>query len=499
MTSQVAVNVQTATGRSCIAPDFVAVGQWGTSESFAQQLGRARKTLMGEFDRDRPGAALDMARLYVFFGFGAEAIQVLHDRQVSGSAAEAVTAMAQLIDSEMSSIAVFDEQMDCASDAALWALLASGEVSADVRPNVDAILRALSDLPDHLKALLGARLARILAAGNLAPDAARVLRILDRQPRAPSPIQSLAQAETDLSSGDVELADAELAKVVVANTDASAEALLLRIWTRLDAGDAVAPEMVNTVAAIAREQRGTSLGPKLALAHTGALAASGQYDEAIGAVRKHAGADETQELDATRDLVALYIAQGASDLVFLKHFLPVEGPTLGGLTDATSNVVAARLLDLGFASEAATYLAGPAEGGEIRVRRLLRARINLKGMAPRAAMVDLLGLEGSDAVILRAQAHSQLGEHGAAHLLYLAEGKTDEALREALLAEEWDNAKDIADPVLTNVIGTTGADDAGDGSVLLRQNRLLLEQSANARADISRLLEAPTDAGDIGG
>ncbi len=491
--------VQTATGDPCVASDLLAVGQWGTNGAFSKQIGLARTSLTEEFDRYRPGAALELARLYVFFGFGAEAIQVIESMDVQGAAAEAVIGIAQLIDLERMDGSLFDDQTDCVSDAALWSMLSSGRVTPEEQPNVDAILRALIDQPDHLKALLGARVARMLAGANRATAAARVLRILDRQPHNGGDAQIMAQAETDLSTGQVESADLGLKDVVASNGALSSEALVRRIENRLAEGDPVPPELVELAGAYAHEQRDSPVGAEIALAYIGSLAASGQYDRAFEELKEPSFDKAKKESMKSTNVVISYATKNASDLSFLKHLMSAGGVPIVGLTDTIANEVANRLINLGFHAEAKAYLSGPAAGGALNDRRLLRAEINLAENEPRSAIVNLLGLIGTDADTLRAEAHSQMGEHGAAHLLYLSAGQTSQALREALLAEEWSEARDISDPVLSDVIDDTSLDFQTDPSGTLARNRMLLEQSADARSNISKLLELGSGADDAEG
>ncbi len=486
----IAPHLQNILGQPCVADELMDIGAWGTTATFAEQVGPARRALTAEFDRYRADAALDMARLYVFFGFGAEAIQILETTNAESDAGDVVLSMAQLIDFERTDSLIFAQQMDCDSDAALWSTLASGQVGPDRLPNIDAILRALVRYPNHLRELLGSRLARILSGGNHGAAAARILRLLERQVGPATPPHALARAETEMSLGRAQSADMQLKAVVGSNSDSSAIALIDRINTRLRVGDPVSAEMVDLVGGYAQEQRDTAIGPDLARAYIGALAAAGLYHSAFDEMKARAEEEGRESFERIADIVASYTVKNAGDLVFLKHFMPPNASTLSGISNPITNRISERLASLGFYKEALTYISGAADGDALQERRILRAKINLAQSLPRAAMVNVLGLSGPDADGLRAVAYSQLGEHRSAHALYISLGKKDDALREALLAEEWDDAKGFAGPVLNEVIGDMSLEWNVDSTAPLARNRMLLEQSAGARESISRMLEA---------
>ena len=59
--------------RSACPTDRLAIGAWSNGLPFSTQLPVLRRALVGEFDQPSPTGLRDLARLYVRFGFGAEA------------------------------------------------------------------------------------------------------------------------------------------------------------------------------------------------------------------------------------------------------------------------------------------------------------------------------------------------------------------------------------------------------------------------------------------
>lgn len=485
-------SLQNADGEPCLENTFLDVGTWGTGASFVEQIGTARRTLIDESDDFSHGSPLDSARLYLFFGFGAEAAQIIESAKVEGRAADVALAMAQLMDLERTEIGIFEHQMGCPTDVALWSTLSTGVIEQNHLPNIDAILRALNGYPNHLKSLLGPRVARILAAGNRASAAARVLRLLDRQPDSKSAQENLANAEVDSSSSHNKSVDHELKAVIEANSEASPEALILRIDNWLQAGEPVPLEMAELAGAYAKEQRGTKIGSELTRTYIKSLSAAGLYDlafEKLNAERQPHGDVKFQRM---ADTVASYLVEKADDLTFLKHSMPAESAISMKFSGEVENQIAKRLMDLGFPERAQIYLDGLSKGKVLRERRVLRAQANLARAFPGEAMINLLGLNGYDVDVLKAQAYSQLGEHQDAHLLYASAGRTDQALREALLAEDWININETTDHLhVTPMTGEAKPEERSPETGVLANSRQLIIESIDVRQKVSDTLERP--------
>lgn len=487
---QTASDTRTASGAACIAPSAVAIATWGTDTGFAQQIGAGRMRLTEEFDRLTPQAALELARLYLYFGFGAEAAQVLHMAGAQTPEAEVAKTLAQIMERGHATNSAFAGQLECESDIALWSALSYETLPKNTAINTDAVLRALTALPVHIRSALGPQLVRKFTAAGQSRSAERTLRILDRNPAAPTANQTLAAAEIKIATGDSGPVDAALADVVTANTQTSAESLVHRIDTRLKTGRGVPQSMADLAGAFAQEQEGTKVGYELARSFIEATAAAGSFDSAFSEMKRLFPQMPDENQRHVVDKVLELLAANADDLTFLRHATRMREGADAGPHPSVGNQVARRLLDLGFTGLAQDYLRPPASGLDLENRRVMRAELDLRNGAPRQALVDLLGLSGANVNRLRAKANSQLGEHRAAHLLYLSAGEMDAALREALLAEDWQQANAIADQELVDVVtlGTSDADKVEPTGVLA-QNRALLEASAVAREEVKTLLE----------
>lgn len=479
-------------GSSCLPDHLLNVPDWGNSDSFALQLGPLRRSLVEEFDRVQPTVASDLVQLYLYFGFGAEAAQVL-DLHASGTEEEAVLrAMAAVLDG-VPAEGILTGQTDCDSDAALWSALSSATLPPDALLNLDAMLRTLNRLPPHLRGIVAPQLARKLLASDRLSAAERVLRILDRAPVAVTPVQTMLRAETTLAMSEPEAADMALGKVVEANEDAAAEALIRRIDRRLHLGQTVPREMAELAGAYAQEQRDTPTGRELARAYLEAVGAAGDFSMAFNELERLSPdlAPETQ--DRVLSTLLELLADAADDLTFINHALRLRDAAPERIAPEAANNMARRLVDLGFPSEASSYLRPAASGPAMQNRQLLRAEIALAQGWPHQAQVELLGLTGEDANLLRARAHGMLGKHRAAHSLYLASGQGDRAVSEAILAGNWEQLETMGDPAIAEMARLANAaansvSPARPEERVLAHDQALLDEAAAVRDTVARLL-----------
>ena len=492
--------------KPCLDPSRLDVAAWGGEGRFHDLVGPLRARLVGEFDRPERSVVQALARAYIHFGFGAEAQQVLRELGRGDPPDPVLMDMATIVETGSAGEgAALAGQMECEPVTALWSALSYPALPAGEPYDADAILRGLSALPPHLRAHLGPILARRLLDAGYEAESARVRRILSRKSETVSPEQELLEAEIalDMAGHEVdeagsaaaeeehEIAEAELETIVSKNTELSAEALLRLIRNRLRRDADISYETAQLAGAYATEHRGQPLGAELAGAFLSALAASGAFDEAFAELPRAIEEAGVSADTARSDLVDL-LTRHAEDYDFLRHVLSEEDRP-GALDAQTANAAAARLLALGFTSEAAGLVAGDAAGSHGRERKLLRAEIALSRGEPRLAEVELLGITGADANLLRAEARSMIGEHEAAQRLFSGVGEVHAARREAWLGSDWQALAEDEDPARSGLarlkLAEPGAEESATQGVLAGDRRLI-DQSLDTRAAVQALLEA---------
>ncbi len=484
---------------TCINPGLIDVAAWGTDEPFADQIGAVRIRLSGEFDRTDAAVALELTRLYLYFGFGVESLQALKLAVPETRETALLKDLAAIFKQGYApSGSHLAGQLDCNAPISLWSALSYQTLPTDVAIDEKAILLGFNSLPPHLRSYLGPILSgRFLKAGH--PSISdQILNILERNEETTTPQADLAKAEIVLAEGAHEEAEDILDDVITSGTKPSAEALLRKIDTALAAGHEISFETAQLAGAYAQENRDETLGRELSQAYVVSLAASGAFNQSYQELARLGAEFNPENKHDAQSRMLGYLTLNADDMTFLEHVFSDHIGLPGDMNAQDVNNVAKRLLALGFAEKARQFLIPPAVGENRRNRALLRAEALLLENRPRQAEVELLGLAGEDANILRARARSMVGEHNAAARLFASGNQQDMAKREAWLAEDWEMVLSSGDPVFTDVAmlvkpDKSPADDtisAADDTAVLAHDRALIEASSSARNSIEALLQS---------
>ncbi len=496
------------TPQTCIPDEDVDLSGWASDEPFGQQISHLRARLYGEFDRLDEQAALDLARAYLHFGFGAEARRALDLASPGRETASVLTALSHLLDGTDPGTVenAFAAQQECGGDVALWAVLGNPDMAADADP--DAVRRGFARLPAHLRRHLGPVLGlRLLDAGQ-AELAAAVLRTSERVTDASDPNQRLAEARIDADSGQDGTGETKLAKVATEGSEVAPDALIELIDRRMAEFGTIAPDLPDLVSAYALEYRHTPLGPDLRRVRTLAMALAGRFADAFDTLPQVKEETTTQQ---TRSSVLLLLTRRADDLTFLQYALPSSPQQDRGVSAATATETAQRLLELGFAAEAWDLLASSNERGTPE-QRLLRARTALELGKPHRSLVELLGVESPDADRLRARAMRMTASHVEAARFSAASDDLPERLRSLWLAGQPvdapspdpgpTNAAESPETRYTGIVSLTTAieNQPSTPSVepSLTHARELLTNSETLRGNISALRAAAANIQDNG-
>ena len=497
-TRSVAAELQsTSMGVRCISPDAVAVDTWSTNVPPAQQISEFRAGLFTEFDRLNHDVALDLAKLYLHYGFGAEARQVL---SIDADLARKHPALI-----EMSDIMEYGDARDgdylrhfadCGNRAALWGILAQARLDPSQPVNADAALRATTALPLHLRRIVAPKLSRrFLEIGDEA-RAETALRSIDRAPEDATGPADLARAELQMAKGETEAAQQTLSGIVASNEAQSAEALIQFVDSHLAADTLIDGSVATLVEAYAIEMRGHPLGAELKRAHVLALAKSGQFDEAFDALRRLKSRDGTKTERDLRVLLLGIVTRNAPDVVFLERAFDY-GRDAQAITNALTNfAMAERSAALGF-PQLAELIANKADGLPVSAKsKELLARIALDLERPFEAEEHLFGVETDTANRLRARANSMTQNYETVASIFAQLGEEDRSLRAAWLAGDWsslDRDETHRFAPVTDLIETQMDTSENLDGMLGRMSEALRE-SAEAREVIQSLLTNAREA-----
>lgn len=474
-------NLLIADGADCIADDRLDLAKWGNDLPAPIQLADARANLIGEFDKPNPDAVIKAIRLLIHFGFGAEAQQLMQQMPVKTADQALWISLAKLVDGQADPGGPFSAMLACDSAAALWAVVASPQLTQGDQPRIEAVLRAFSALPTQLRSSLGPDLsAKFLAIDDVA-TAQTLQNAVLRATRAPTPDTAVMQAQLALAAGDPNAAAAHLKPMLAQPGPATADALIALVDTQIATEETVAPETALAIAGLVRERAGSSLDPALRRAQILALGSSGDFDQAFDLL------PDTPE--AARDLWMLLARSGSAAAILVHAVLPTDA-VLPALDPVDRNLIASQLMALGLAEPALVWIGASRSDAPEDVRITAAAARILNG-DPAAALASLDKVGGTVASDLRAQAWVALDQPEKAAAAFADAGNPDAETRAQSWARDWDSLARNDTSSWQPAAAFASAPPVKDPSILpgpLALGNALVADSARARATVLDLL-----------
>ena len=273
-------DLETQTGQACLSDAFFAVNDWGDDSSFNTQMGAVRSALYQEFDRVDESAVTRLARLFVFFGFGEEALQTLQLDQAQSQERHYLAQMARIIDGHDVAFAGFEEQVSCASYSALWAVLASKGRQFDGPLDKDSILRNFKELPPAIQNAVGPRLSDALVhVGDL--DASRQVLSRTEGPQADIVGNAIAQSIHAAAANDQRGAIETLEGVMSTSSKTTPDLLIQYFEVGLKTGQHFRDEDFSLSDALRFQAAGSEDFNRLTEVQIRAHLSVGQFDEAL--------------------------------------------------------------------------------------------------------------------------------------------------------------------------------------------------------------------------
>ncbi len=359
--------------RTCIPHDILSIVNWGGVEPFTSQLSRVRKQNVensGGVDRLE---YMRVAKLYLYFGFGAEAKQILLSLDTNDKLKDIYIAISDIMDGVDSSSNVFSGQSNCDSNVALWSILSANADTFGKPVNYDAALRALSRLPIHLKRHLAHLVIKKLEEEEQFSASSRIQQTL----RSALKVENTPWTYDMSEALPADKLEDHSISIVNYNNENSPLALIKLIDDRLDRAAGIPLEWAVLVGAYAHEKRNTDIEESLNHRYARALVAAGQYELAFSEIEKYNHTDKSLPIVRSNDLITSYTTRLADDITFLKHLGYRDLDNIIEMSESVENDVAKRLITLGFPHESLVYLSGESEGAHLNTRRLLRTKAAL--------------------------------------------------------------------------------------------------------------------------
>lgn len=482
-----------AIDRQCIETSRLALSDWSDGSSFGSQISDLRANLYQEFDRINIPSVVQLAQLYLFFGFGAEAFRVAEMLPPTHSEKPILEAMAQILDhGSLRGGSPFSGMEDCETEAAFWAFYANPQNMFSEFVNSKSVIKTYLRLPTYLQNYLAAQLSeRFIEMGDLA-NAEYVLRAIQRLQEDKTTPVTMAEAALASERGNGPEVTELLESVIAAGAPESAMALVQLVDIETHQRGTVSPEIPDLIAAYAYELADSENGSSLRRAQALALALTGRFDEAFQTNDSIEVIDGEIKAGAVRaDLLSL-LAERADDATFVRLGLWRTEGREASVPAAVGLEVAERLLSLGFSRSAEALLSVPSSTTDQAKIRVLKSKVALDLGQPNSALTELAGMEDAEAAGLRARALWKVGDYAGAARTFQRSDEPSQADRAFWHAGIWDSV---------DYESKRGYGEAANIGLELRRlwgsktedtplasARTLLVRSENARTGVERLL-----------
>jgi hypothetical protein len=475
---------------SCLPPELVALSDWGSTLSYGAQIGSRRSRLFEEFDNINQQSLIALARNLVFFGFGAEAQNTLKLLAVQDLSSQVLNAIAELLDNGIVLTRnPFLNQLNCDSDVALWAYLADSDPTNSKHPNINAVLTAFGRLPDQLRVLLGSVLINKLSQSQDLQSADIVSRTASRVSIGSDPALDLARANMDLQHKGTKFAADKISLIALSGSELSPQALIDLVDAQTLADATISPDMPDLIAAYKAEYRNSDLSEDLNRVHILSLALAGRFSEAFFNYYEKKMETSLRSDERTLSQTMTLLTKRANNITFLRHSLMDIERNKSSFPASLQNLIAARLIELGFLSQASSLLTrrkGPENSG----RSVMNAQVAISENLPHRALVELLGSNDSSAQNLRYEAFLDIGDYENAGLSREAFGS--DAGRAFWHAENWEAVGRQGESRFTAAADFSKAlrnlEQKSEIQDTLAYGQALVARSVSTRSDISSLL-----------
>ncbi|WP_457647666.1 hypothetical protein [Profundibacter sp.] len=426
-------------GELCMGGNMVNVTEWGGEDTVWDQISRQRRKLSGEFDKANSVAAEALAKAYIYAGFGAEAVQIIHGFDIKPETARLLNDMARIVDGLPSlPDGVLQGQTSCDTKVALWAVLALPELSKGTTINRQEVIAAFSELPLHLRRHLGPKLAEKFLEIEDIETATSVRNAIARASGDAGDEFRLMDAHFEQERGHYEAAEQDLEEIANDNNAVSLEALINLLESKAERRSSVSDAILTMAEAYLFEQKTTAEGVRLLRSLTLIYAQSGDLEVALNnlrAVNANTFIDENEKKALWED-VLMAATNTASDEVFLKFaFTARKDISKQHISRFTRRLVAQRMLDLGFSTQALEILDAPEPPSDSDSLIMAKAAL----LDSRADQVESLleHVAGDEAVRLRAQAFEMLGHYENAAAAFAEISDHDSQKSAIWRADDW--------------------------------------------------------------
>lgn len=404
------IDLDNMEGENCPNPSLFNIESWGDSDTYSEQINSILNIFTNDLGIINTEQVEDLAKLYIYFGFGAEALKAFNLNTKSINKNKFVADIAEILEfGHLNRLNSLSELTNCNSGASLWASLAFEEIPSEVEVNIEAILFALNKMPIHLRKIIAPPISDRLLKHSGVAAAANALRSLDRVGGTLSPPSLLAQA--NLLPNYSEATNASLNDIIESNSQASPQALINLVKQKFINDEHISSEMGTLIDAYLIESRGTSTQKWLFQAQILAFIQSENFEAAFEAVES-LSPSISSKLDRELD-EALFsrLSNRGPDPLFLEYTLTKQSDPFSNLSLETNISIASRLLDLGFPERAQQILLNIPSFLFSYEKNILSAKAAISLEQPYQAQAALIGIDTIEAKLILAQAKEMTGAY----------------------------------------------------------------------------------------
>ena len=398
----------------CPSSENLEIASWGSGEDFFEELSSARQGLLREFDEPDFTQVERLVRIYLRYGFGAEARSYLLENGQNLAQHMLLLDLAAIVDGHSIQVGgPLSQAVGCDGVAGLWALVGTYP-DADIPIGDEAtIVAAFAELPPDIRRSVGPRLASAFLDRGHEMVARQVSDILERAPGNHGAAHELVAENISEVEGSAPEAGQAYQALAEDNSLVATDALIE--LAKLGLQDPAPPRqhLVMDLAASANVWRGTQKGGELRRLEALWLAKLGKEADAIDLLVSEIQFDPVNagilRETAERIISALSTSQN------LKSSYAEIIQTYAALISENEDAdmlrieIAAGLLTAGLPDYAIEILQ-PALKRDSSDAALLAGKANIHAYRPDAALSILDGFAGDEARALRVEAYLKLEE-----------------------------------------------------------------------------------------
>lgn len=248
-------------GKICFQDFEFNIQNWASGENFSEELSMLRVDQIGEFDVTNIGKLDELIKLYIRYGFGAEAKYLIDSYHESishpGILIDLAFVMSGRIDDHKSTL---ENAVDCEGAVGMWALASESDMSVRELVPRSSIPTYFAQLPADIRRTIGPRLIEAYLRRNMGEEARLISDLISRAHGEDSVAVEVSHADMLMEEGQIADAKNIYRDVLIADTAESLPALMALVEIYLHEGREVPEDYKSRVLLEADTHRGTQFG-----------------------------------------------------------------------------------------------------------------------------------------------------------------------------------------------------------------------------------------------